>query len=34
MRRAAGIPGFSGSARELKKIVLEMKKEPYKKVQH
>lgn len=32
MRRAAGI-GFTGTARELKRIVLEMKKEPYKKVQ-
>ena len=33
MRRASGIPGFNGPASLLKEIVLEMKKEPYKKVQ-
>ena len=33
MRRASNIPGFSGSGKELKEIVLKMKKEPYEKVQ-
>lgn len=33
MKRASGIPGFNGPARLLKEIVMEMKKEPYEKVQ-
>lgn len=33
MKKASNIPGFYGTSRELKKIVLEMKKEPCEKVQ-
>lgn len=32
MRRVSNIPGFNGKAKELKKIIEEMKKEPLKKV--